>query len=166
MPMLEAAPAHSAVQTRDPAMHFFEQSFGDYQDELNSAKKEGKKGVLLMFVQDECPFCAKMRASVLDQVQVQQFYRKNFRIFEVDIYGSQTVKDFAGREMPQRQFALMNRARLTPTFVFYGLDGKEMARFVGVADTPTFMALGNFVASGAYKHDNFINYKRTHLPQA
>lgn len=150
----------AAEQPRNPSAHFFEQSFGDYQDELQSAVKSGKKGVLIMFVQDDCPFCEKMKATVLNQPTVQDFYRKNFKIFEVDIYASQAVKDFAGREMPQRQFALAHRARLTPTFVFVGPDGKEMARFTGFADQQTFMLLGQFVASGAYKTDNFINYKR------
>lgn len=145
---------------RSPEKYFFNQSFGDYQDELAQALKEGRKGVLIMFVQDECPFCAKMEARVLNQPAVQDYFRKNFRVFQVDIYGGQEVKDFSGRELPQRKFALQYRARLTPTFIFIGPDGKELTRFVGFADEATFMKLGQFVTSGAYKETNFMQYKR------
>ncbi|MEK8088607.1 thioredoxin family protein [Thermithiobacillus plumbiphilus] len=145
---------------RSPERYFFQQGFGDYQEELATALKEGRKGVLIMFVQDECPFCAKMEARVLNQPAVQDYFRKNFRIFQVDIYASQDVTDFSGRELPQRKFALNYRARLTPTFVFIGPDGQELTRFVGFADEDTFLKLGQFVASGAYKETNFMQYKR------
>lgn len=151
---------------RSPEKYFFDQSFGDFKDELAGAVKDGKKGVLIMFVQDECPFCAKMEARVLNQPAVQDYFRKQFRIFQVDIYGGQEVKDFSGRELPQRKFALKYRARLTPTFVFVGPDGQELTRFVGFADEDTFLKLGQFVASGAYKNSNFLQYKRAQGQQS
>ena len=45
-----------AAATVDP-MGFFDQSLGDFGEELEIAREEGKKGVLLFFQMDECPFC-------------------------------------------------------------------------------------------------------------
>jgi thioredoxin-related protein len=30
---------------------------GDFKDELDTARAEGKQGVLIMFEMDDCPFC-------------------------------------------------------------------------------------------------------------
>ena len=55
------------------AQNFFDQNLGDFKAELGSAKKAGKIGVLLMFEQEGCPFCHRMRETVLDQLEVQNY---------------------------------------------------------------------------------------------
>ncbi len=67
--------------TRDPATHFFDQSLGDFREELQTARDEGKKGVLIMFEMDECPFCHRMKKNVLNQVEVQDYFKANFLSF-------------------------------------------------------------------------------------
>ncbi len=44
-----------AQQLRDPATAFFDQSLGDFREELDIAREEGKSGLLLFFEMDECP---------------------------------------------------------------------------------------------------------------
>jgi hypothetical protein len=55
--------------------HFFEQSFGNLKDELALAKQEGKLGVFVMFNDPDCPWCQKMKATMLNQPAVQDYYR-------------------------------------------------------------------------------------------
>ena len=38
-----------ALQLRDPESHFFDETFGDLQEELATAKEQGKKAILIMF---------------------------------------------------------------------------------------------------------------------
>ena len=75
-----AALATSA--TRDPDAHFFHPGFGDLQEELTTARKQGRTGILVMFDNAACPWCAKMKATVLHQVAVYDYFRRHFRIIK------------------------------------------------------------------------------------
>ncbi len=156
------AGAEVAPSSRDPMTHFFDQSFGNLKEELVQAKVEGKTGILVMFNDPDCPWCQKMKATVMSRPEVQDYYRKHFRLLHIDTRGDTVMTDFTGREMSEKDFAFKeHRVRATPVFVFFGLDGKPMLRFTGVtADTEEFLWLGEFVVSGAYKNSNFTAYKR------
>jgi len=133
----------------------------ELRDELAQAKEAGKKGILIMFEQADCPFCARMKATVLNQSEVQDFYQKNFLIFHVDIDGDIEIHDMNGKPMTEKDFAFtVNRVRATPVFLFYNLEGKPVARYTGptsvVAD---FMLLGRYVVDKKYYKESFTRYK-------
>lgn len=156
-----AAEAQGAP-TRDPGTHFFNDSFGDFSEELNNAREQGKKGVLIFFEMDECPFCHFMKSHVLNQPAVQDFFRANFLCFTVDIEGDLEITDFKGRTMSQKDFAFKeNRVRATPVIAFYDLNGEQVFRYTGrTADADEFMWMGEYVAQGIYKDMPFTRYKR------
>jgi thioredoxin-related protein len=151
-----------SAATRDPSQYFFDTTFGDFAEELENARAEGKKGVLLMFEMDECPFCHRMKTTVLNQSEVQDFFKEHFMIFPVDIEGDVEIHDFAGNAMPQKDFALKShRVRATPVFAFFDLDGNMVARFTGATgDATEFMWLGDYVVQERYKEMTFQVYKR------
>lgn len=160
-PTTQAPSAQAVPPTRDATSHFFDQNFGNLQEEAQTAKAENKLGVFIMFEQADCPWCAKMMSTVLNQVSVQDYYRKYFRIVQVDIKGDNPLTDFAGKEMTEKEFAFAQRVRATPVFAFFGIDGKQLTKFTGaVKDPREFMLLGEFVVGGAYKTQNFTAYKR------
>jgi len=149
------------AETHDGDMGFFEQSFGNLQEEAASAKEAGKKGVLIMFEQADCPWCAKMKATVLNQKPVQDYYGKYFRAIQVDIKGDNPLVDFGGKQMTEKDFAFAERARATPVFAFFGTDGKLITRYTGATKDPQeFLWLGEFVVDGHYKNETFTAYKR------
>jgi thioredoxin-related protein len=151
------------AETRDVYQYFFNQNLGDFKAELAAAKKDGKKGILIMYELDDCPFCHRMKQTVLNQSEVQDYFRKHFLIFAVDAAGSNPVVDFAGKETTEKEFALANRVRATPVFAFYDLSGSQMARFTGAAKgVGEFMALGRYVVEDAYKTMPFAKYKQQH----
>lgn len=153
-----------SAQTRDAMTHFFDQSFGNLQDEAQTAKAEGKRGVLIMFTQAECPWCEKMRETVLNQTGVQDYFHKHFRIVHVDIKGDTPLTDFSGKETTEKDFAFGHRVRATPVFAFFGIDGKLLTKYTGAAKDPQeFMWLGEFVVDGGYKTKNFTAYKRERM---
>lgn len=154
-----AAPLHAEV--RDPETHFFQAKFGDFKAELDTAREQGKKGVFLFFEMDECPFCARMKATILNQSEVQDAYRRDFLVYTLDVNGDLPMTDFAGRETTEKAFALDNRVRATPTLVFVDLDGKIVARHTGpTRDVADFLLLGRYVAEGAYRDGPFAAYKQ------
>src|SRR3989344_1113983 len=160
-----AADIPALAAARDPMAHFFEQSFGNLKDDLALAKQEGKLGIFIMFNDPDCPWCQKMKATMLSQQVVQDYYRQHFRLLHVDTRGDTTLTDFSGREMTEKDFAFKeHRVRATPVFIFFGLDGKPMLRYTGAArDTDEFLWLGEFVVGGEYKTRNFTVYKRERL---
>lgn len=154
-----------ASETRDPGEYFFDDSFWDFTEELETAREEGKKAILIMFEMDECPFCHRMKTTILNQKEVQDYFRAHFRIFSVDIEGDVELTDFQGRTMPMKDFAFRQyRVRATPVFAFFDLDGGyiKRARFTGAArDKKEFLLLGRYVVEQAYKSQSFTRYKRT-----
>jgi thioredoxin-related protein len=150
----------SSTALAAPADAFFDASLGDYAAELKTARQQGKRGVLLVFEAEGCPFCHRMRAQVLSRPEVQQYFRSHFSIFTVDVVGSVTVVDFAGREQTEKALARTLKVRGTPTFVFFAPDGREMARFSGVArDADEFLALGRFVAEDHWQRMTFEQFR-------
>ncbi|MEE8379805.1 MAG: thioredoxin family protein [Gammaproteobacteria bacterium] len=88
---------------RDPSTHFFNETWGNFQEELVKAREEGKKGILLFFEIDIFPFCHRMNRTVLNQPEVQDYFRENFLIFGVDVEGDVEMVDFDGKTINQTQ---------------------------------------------------------------
>ena len=155
-------PAQAVAETRDPETFFFDESFGNFGEELEKAKEEGKKGVLIMFQQEDCPYCQRMRTMVLNQKRVQDYYRKYFLVFHVDIEGDLEITDFTGEQLIEKDFAFRkNRVRATPVFAFFDLNGDRVARFTGATtDMEEFMLLGQYVVDEKYRAMSFNRYKR------
>ena len=149
---------------RDPGQYFFNETFGNFREELEHARDEGKQGILIMFEMDECPFCHYMKTHILNQPDVQDYFRAHFLIFPVDIEGDVEITDFQGKTMPMKDFALKDyRVRATPVFAFFDLDGNYIkpARLTGKAnDKEEFMLLGRYVVDRAYDKEPFTRYKR------
>lgn len=153
----------AAKAPRDPAEYFFDQSLGDFSEELQTARDEGKKAVFLFFEQDECPFCHRMKETILNQPEVQEYYKKHFLIFSVDIETTFEITDFQGNlTTPKKLFAKIARNRnATPVMAFIDLDGKLVVRYTGAASgVEEFMWLGEYASQGLYKKTSFTRYKR------
>ncbi len=159
--LLFAAPLASA-EIRDPLTHFFNSGFGNFQEEAETAKADGQIGVMLMFESNDCPFCARMKAEVLNRSEVQDWYRKHFRIFMINIDGDLEITDFNGVAMSEKDFAFThNRVRATPVFAFFDAQGKRIARYTGATSgIEEFMLLGRYVAEGHPAQGSFTRFKR------
>ncbi len=149
--LLFAITAQAAIP-RDPYTHFFSQSLGDLTEELEIAREENKKGIFIFFEMDECPFCHRMKKTVLNQPEIQDYFNENFRSLAIDIEGDLELVDFKGEEMMQKEFASKTRVRATPVMAFYDLDGNMVVRYTGATSGPEeFMWLAEYYLKGVYK---------------
>ena len=142
---------------------FLVKSFGDLKEDLDQAKQSKKKGVFIFFEQKDCPFCHRMKTTVLNQKRVQQFFSKNFLVLSVDIQQSDDIKDFQGHSTTQKKFfaKVANNRGATPVLAFFDTNGKLVTRFTGATSTvDEFMLLGQYVASKQYLKMSFNRYKR------
>jgi len=157
-----------ASTPRDPYKYFFEQSLGDLTEELEIARENGKQGIFLFFEQDECPFCHRMKQTVLNRPEIQEYFRQHFHSLTIDVEGSIEIVDFDGKVMTQKEFAMQNRARATPMLAFYNLDGEQVFKYVGAPSGPEeFLLMGHFIADKVYLSTDeqgvpyrFTRYKR------
>ena len=148
--------------TRDADEYFFDMKLGDFKNELATARKEGKTGIMIMFEQVDCPFCYRMKHTILNQSEVQDYFHQHFLIFTIDIRGSVPMEDFRGKETTEKAFSVEHRVYGTPVFDFFDLDGNLITRFPGTSkDVDEFMLLGRCVAEGPCKTTSFAAYKRT-----
>lgn len=160
--------AQAAEVPRDPDKFFFQETFGDYREELALAREEGKQGVLLFFQQADCPFCFRMKTTILNQPGVQEYYRSHFRMFSIDVEGDLEITGFDGKPISEKDFAFFtHQVKATPVFAFFDLDGALIARHTGPTyDAAEFLLLGEFVAEGHYRTGNFTRFKRARRAQA
>ena len=114
-----------------------------------------------MFEMDECPFCHRMKTTVLNQPSVQEYFREHFLIFPVDVEGDVEVTDFR-----QQRNAEGLRAEAVPGAGDAGVRVLRSRRQHGGAlyrrhpRIEEFMLLGQYVVDGAYKDTTFTKYKR------
>lgn len=136
---------------RDPREFFFTQSFNDMPEELQTAREQGKQGILLVFESENCPYCVRMLKTVFNQTQVQDWYREHFLSIAVDIHGDVEIKDFDGITLPSKIFANHRRVFMTPVFSFIDLDGNEIYRHLGMVKSPEeFLMMGEYIVEGHY----------------
>ncbi|MBK8064103.1 MAG: thioredoxin fold domain-containing protein [Betaproteobacteria bacterium] len=139
---------------------FFTKGLGDYKAELADARAAGKKGLVFVYQQDPCPYCERMKARILSLPEVQKAYGAHFAAFSIDVRGSVEITDFAGRRTTEGRYAREALVRGAPALDFYDLEGRLLARVPGEIDDPkTFLALGDWIASGAHARQTFEQYR-------
>lgn len=140
---------------------FFVPSLGDLRAEAADAKTAGRKGLMLMFHFDACPFCKRMKDEVLHRPEVQRHFQKHFASVAIDTRGDLPITGFDGRTLPEKDFARALGIRATPSFLFLAPDGTRLVLHPGgIFDPADFMLLADYVASGAYRSETFAAYKQ------
>jgi len=141
---------------------FFSETFGNYQEELEVAKEDGKKGVFIFYHMDECPFCHRMRSTIMTEPDVIKLYKDNFTNLMHDIEGSNEITDFDGTKDTAQNIAEKKyRVRATPVMMIFDLEGKPVVKYTGPTRTKEeFKWLAEYVIDGSYKKESFTAYKR------
>jgi thioredoxin-related protein len=158
-----AAHAQTQAGPRDPREFFFAQTFGDLPEELAEAREAGKLGLLLFFEQEGCPYCERMLKTILNQPEIQDWYRERFVSIAVDINGDVELTDVDGIALPSKVFAEHRRVKTTPTISFIDLSGAEIYRRVTMVSGPReFMMMGQYIAEGRYTDTSWRDYAGEH----
>lgn len=156
--VLSSALSASANQGdgREPRQYFFDQSFGDLPEELQTAKDQGKHGILLFFEAEDCRYCHAMLKNVLSEPKVQDWYREHFLNIAIDIHGDVEIRDLDGITLPSKVFAQHRQVFMTPVLAFLDLDGREVYRYLGmVKTTEEFLMIGEYIVGGHYLDTEF-----------
>jgi thioredoxin-related protein len=145
-----------------PEVSIFDETFGDMPEELASVADENKKALMIMFETDDCPWCMRMKQTVLNRQRVQDYFKQHFRIITLNAEGGAPIVDFDGMDTSETKFALkLLRVRATPVFAFFDAQGKLLTKYTGTTkNADDFMLLGDYVVNDHYKTAKFSKFRR------
>jgi thioredoxin-related protein len=150
---------------------WFHLSFLDLREDFEEAKKAGLRFAVI-FEQRGCPYCTKMHTEILSQRYINYYVRQNFRVVQLDMFGSREVTDFDGTKLSEKALAERWGVIFTPTIVFFkddlsGLEGQWGRPLEAIERLPlsygrdTFYDLVVWVRLKLYERDR--NFQRFHL---
>jgi len=152
---------HAISQTlRDPGQHFFQTSFGDLGAELEGARRDGKRGVLLVFELEECPFCRRMHETVINRLHVQEAFRRYFNIIRIESDSGNEIVAPNGERLTEREYARLLKAYGTPYSIALSVDGTELARLPGTpVNDDEYILFADYAVSGTADTESFSQFK-------
>ena len=147
---------------------FIQDSFLDLKDELQRAREQGKRFVVIMEVEG-CPYCAMMHEKYLSNPKVCAYLRKHFAILQMNKKGAREVTDLDGSTLPENKWLKKYKAFFTPNIMIFDDDVDNIAkkpplkRIVARMDGPGqgadfFLALFQYAYDKGYEKGSFINY--------
>jgi len=146
---------------------WFLESFLDLTDDLEGARKEGKRFAIMWELRG-CPYCKETHFVNFAQPRIADYVKKNFEILQLNIIGSRKVTDFDGTELSEKELAAKYGIRFTPTFQFFGEGAaalrvlppakREVARAPGYLLPDDFLAMFRYVREKAYEGKSLRDY--------
>ena len=109
-------------------------------ESLGELARDRKLPILLMFSQDDCPYCTVMEEDYLKPMLRSGQYTDKVIIRKVKIDDFDTFTDFDGNRIEADHLTGRYRAWVTPTLVFVDGNGEEVARKLVGIGTEGFFA--------------------------
>jgi thioredoxin-related protein len=102
---------------------------------------EKRVPLLLAIVAEHCTYCRLVETDFLKPMIISGQYKDKTLIRVLYIQDRQPIKDFDGSSVTPEALAAHYRVRFTPTVLFLGPDGKELAeRLLGVSSVDFYGA--------------------------
>lgn len=144
-----------AKETQYPA--WFKDSFLDLKEDVEEAKKAGKR-IMLFFHQDGCPYCNALVERNLAQKDIEEKVRKNFDVISLNMWGDREITYFDGSQYIEKTFAQAMKVQFTPTLVFYDENGKVVLRLNGYRSPNRFTVDLDYVIQHKEKEIPYRDY--------
>jgi thioredoxin-related protein len=94
--------------------------------------------MLVMFASETCTYCQYIDKHFLKPMIISGKYNDKVLIRVIYIDSLDTVRDFSGKPVPVEDLAASYHVKLTPTVLFLGPNGEELApRMIGIS-SPDF----------------------------
>ncbi|MFK5892089.1 MAG: thioredoxin fold domain-containing protein [Pseudomonadota bacterium] len=137
---------------------WFKESFLDLQDDIQESLTDKKKGIIVYFGQKHCAYCQALMEKDFGQKDIATYVRNNFDVIAINIWGSKEVTTPDGKVMTEREYALREKANLTPSLIFYNTQGEKAFMLRGYYPPYKFRAALEYVAEKYYQEESFSDY--------
>ncbi|MBK1673521.1 thioredoxin [Ectothiorhodospira shaposhnikovii] len=153
-PPIDDRPRLIGLQAPD----WFHLSFLDLGEDLQTARDEGKRGLVVYLGMDDCPYCEALFQVNFQQPDIVEYTRRHFLVVALDVLGSRTMTTLEGRSLTEREFAIRQRLNFTPSFLFHDLEGEPVFILRGYHSPYRFRAALEYVADAHYQRESFRDY--------
>ncbi len=150
-----------AKATEYPA--WFKESFLHLRDDVAEAAAANKR-VLLIFTQDNCPYCNLLVERNLSQKDIVDLMQARFDTVAINMWGDREVTDFSGQAMTEKAFAAALKVQFTPTLLFFDEAGQVVLRLNGYLPPQRFKLALEYVAERKEKELPFREFMARHEP--
>lgn len=154
---------YGAAETEYPA--WFKDSFLDLRDDVAEANKSGHR-VVILFVQNGCPYCHALVERNLAQKDIEQTMRKNFDVVLINMWGDREVHGLDGKKTNEKDLAAALKVQFTPTLLFLNDKSEVVLRLNGYLPPPRFKAAIDYVADKQETKVSYRDYMAAHAPHA
>ncbi|WP_456445482.1 thioredoxin family protein [Thiolapillus sp.] len=104
----------------------------DFHKLAEQARRE-QRLIMLLVSQADCPYCHLVKEEVIHPMILGGDFKDEILIREIFIDAGEKLIDFQGRDVEAADFAHGYGVYVTPTLLFLGPDGRELAKqMVGV----------------------------------
>jgi len=138
--------------------NWFKLSFLEIKEDINEAKKNNKKGLIIYFEQEYCPYCKAHLEKNWGQEDIVKYTQKNFDVIAINVKGQRPVLDIDGKTYTEKTFSALKKTNFTPSILFYNTKGQEVLRLRGYRPPYQFRAALEYVADKHYLKEQFRNY--------
>lgn len=144
---------------------WFKESFLILREDVEEARRAGRR-LMLYFYQDGCPYCTKLLRENFGDKAIADKTRKHFDVVALNLWGDRELTDFAGRTMPEKEFARALGVQFTPTLLLLDESGKPALRLNGYTPPHQFSAALDFVGQRLETQQTFTDYLQAHARDA
>ncbi len=137
---------------------WFKVSFLDLPEDLAEAVANGKRGIILYFHQEHCPYCKAHLENNWGQKDIVDYTRRYFDVIAIDVRGQKPVIGLDGNEYTEKEFAIKYNTNFTPSLVFIDRHGRMVLRLRGYRPPYQFRAALEYVADGHHREESFADY--------
>ena len=137
---------------------WFKLSFLEIADDIEEAKEQNKKGLIVYFGQKFCPYCKAHLENNWGQSDIIKYTKKNFDVIAINVKGQRPVIDIDGKSYTEKTFSALKKTNFTPSILFYNTKGQEILRLRGYRPPYQFRAALEYIADGHYEKEAFRTY--------
>ncbi len=136
---------------------WFKESFLDLRADIREAQQTGKR-VMLMFTQDNCPYCAALVERNLSQRQIEATLREKFDVIAVNLWGDREVVGLDGKTYTEKTYGAALKIQFTPSLLFFDESGETVLRLNGYVPPARFQAALDWVGGRFEKQVSFRDF--------
>ncbi len=136
---------------------WFKESFLDLREDVREAGKANKR-VMLMFTQDNCPYCNLLVERNLAQRGIEDTLKKKFDVIAVNMWGDREVTGLDGKTYTEKNYAAALKVQFTPTLMFFDEAGNTILRLNGYVPPARMQAALDWVAGKLEKKQEFRDF--------
>lgn len=136
---------------------WFKNSFLDLREDVKEAQKAGKR-VMILFNQDNCPYCSAMVERNLSQREIETTLKEKFDVIAMNIWGDRDVVGLDGKPYTEKSYAAALKIQFTPSLMFLDESGETVLRLNGYVPPARMQAALDWVSGRMEKKTPFRDY--------